>query len=74
MTTPHKLSIIQPQDRVVRIQKVGVKHDFDVICGVVEQFDVSDLIQDGVGRVVSHTVSRHRRQQVALEREYTVFQ
>lgn len=69
MASSDKLLIVQAQDRVVRIQKVGVEHNLDTIAARVEQLDASDLAQDRVRRVVRHVVRRDRGQRIPLEGE-----
>lgn len=63
----HKLLIVQTQNRVVRIQKLGVEHNLDAIRRTVKQMDSSNLHQDRVGSVIGHVVSRHWRKRVALQ-------
>lgn len=74
MTTPHKLFIIQPQDRIVRVQKFGVEDNLDAIGGTVKQLHTADLVQDRVASIICHVVRYDRREGVALQRENTTLE
>ena len=69
MTTPHKLLIVQAQNRVVRIQEFRVEDDLDTVRRAVKQLHAADLVQDRVARVVGHVVGDDGRERVALERK-----
>lgn len=56
MTTPNKLLIVQTEDRIIRIQEFRMENNFNPVGGSVEQFDSSDLVQDGIICVIGHVV------------------
>jgi hypothetical protein len=56
MTTPNKLLVIQTKDRIIRIQEFRMENDFNPISRSVEEFNSSDLVQDGIIGVVGHVV------------------
>lgn len=67
MTTSDKLLVIQTQDRVVGVKELGVEDNLDPVRGSVEQFDPSDLAEDGIVGVVGHVVRGDGRERVSLE-------
>lgn len=69
MTPPHKLLVVEAQDRVVGVEELGVEDDLDAIRRPVEELYSADLVQDGVVRVVGHVVRRDGRERVAAEGE-----
>jgi hypothetical protein len=69
MTSAHKLFIVEAEDWIVRVQKVGVENDLDPVVRGIEQLDPAELVQNRVGRVVNHVVCDDRRERVALEGE-----
>lgn len=60
MATAHKLFIVKTEYRVAAIQEVGMEDNFDPIVTMIEQFDASYLVQDGIISVVSHVVGYDR--------------
>lgn len=66
MTTPHKLLVIQAQNRVIAIQKFWVENHLDPVGRPVEQLDTPDLVEDRVTCVVCHVVSDNGGQRVSL--------
>lgn len=69
MAPTHELLVIQAENRVVRIEEVGVENDLDAVMRRVEELDTANLVEDGVGRVIVHVVRDHRREGVPLERK-----
>jgi hypothetical protein len=69
MTSPDELLVVQPKNRVVGVQELGVEDDLDAVLTPVEQLHPPDLVQDGVVRIVGHVVRRNRREGVAAEGE-----
>ena len=74
MTTPDKLFVIQTQDRVVRVQKLGVEDDLDPVILLVEQLSPPDLVQDRIVGIVLHVVGGNRRERVPLERKHSTLE
>ena len=74
MTSPHKLLIIQPQDRVIRIQEIRMEHNLHPIVMPIEQLHASNLVQNRVRTVVDHVVRHDRWERVPLEREDAAFE
>jgi len=71
MATPDKLFIVHAQDRVVRVQKLGVEDDLDPVVLLVEELSPPDLVQDRIGGVVLHVVGGDRGQRVSLEGKHS---
>jgi hypothetical protein len=69
VTTSDKLLVIETQDRVVGIQEFRVEDDLDSIRASVEEFNSSDLVQDGVGAVILHVVGDDGGKRASLESE-----
>jgi len=74
MTTPNKLFIIQTKDRVIRIQEFRMENNFNPISRPVEQFNSSDLVQDGIVGVVGHVVRSDGGKGVSFKGEYSSFE
>lgn len=60
MASSHELLVIESKNGIVAIQEIGVEDDFDTVVTVVEQFDTTDLVENGVVSVISHVVSDDR--------------
>jgi hypothetical protein len=67
VTTSDKLLVIESQDRVVGVQEFRVEDDLDPIRASVEEFNSSNLVQDGVGAVILHVVGDNRGKRASLE-------
>ena len=74
MTTSDKLLVVQTEDRVVRVQKLGMEDDLDAILWAVEQLHSPDLAEDRVAGVIRHVVRDDWREGVSLEGEHTALQ
>jgi hypothetical protein len=74
VTTPDKLFVIQTQDRVVRVQELGVEDDLDPVVLLVEQLSPPDLVQDRIVGIVLHVVGSHGRERVPLERKHSTLE
>ena len=61
MTPAYEFLVVEPQDGIIRVQKVGVEDDLDTVVGVVEKLDAPELVQDRIRRIVGHVVRRDRR-------------
>lgn len=67
MTSTHKFFVIQRQNRVITVQKVGVEDNLDTIMGIVEQLDTPDLVENRIISVIGHVVCCDRRKRAAFE-------
>jgi len=57
MTSSNEFLVIKPKNRIVAIQKIGMENDFDAIVAMVEKFDSTNLVENGVANVIGHIVS-----------------
>ena len=64
-----ELFVVETEDRVVRVQELGVEDDLDAVRVSVEELNAANLVQDGVVRVIGHVVRHDGRERVATERE-----
>lgn len=69
MAAAHELLVVHTENGVIAVQEVRVENDFDAIMGMVEELNAPNLVQDRVVGVVSHIVSGHRWECVALQGE-----
>jgi len=60
MAASHELLVVQTEDRIIRVQKVGVENNLDPIVACIEELDPSDLIEDGVIGIVRHVMCSDR--------------
>jgi hypothetical protein len=56
MTTSDELLVIETKDGIVGVQEFGVEDDLDSVGTSVKELYPSDLVQNGVGGVISHVV------------------
>jgi hypothetical protein len=52
-----KVVVIERKDGVCRVQELRVEDDLDTVRGVVEKLYSSDLVQNGIGRVIGLRIS-----------------
>jgi len=71
VTSSDELFVIETENRVVRVQELGVEDDLYSIGISVEELNSSDLVEDRVVGIVSHVVSDDRRKGVAAESEHS---
>lgn len=74
MTSSDKLLVVHTQDRVVRVQELGVEDDLDPVVLLVEQLGPPDLVQDRIVGIILHVVGRDRGQRVPLERKHSTLE
>ena len=69
MAPTNKLFIIKAQNRVVAIQEIGMEDDLDTIVTMVEEFDPTNLVEDGVVSVIGHIVRHDGWERIPFERK-----
>jgi hypothetical protein len=74
MTSPDKFLVIQAQYWIIRVQKIGMEYNLHAVRIAVEKFYASDLVQNGVRRVVSHVMGSYWRKRVSFERKDAPFE
>ena len=74
MAASNKVFIVQPEQRIVGAQKLGVKDDFDSIFRTIKQLDASDLIQDRIVGIIGHIMRDDGRKGISLQCKDTAFQ
>src|SRR5258707_3507549 len=74
VTPSDKFFIIHAKNRVIRIEKVGMKDDLDSVIRGIEEPHTPDLSENRVVRVIGHVVRRHSGYRVAFERENAALQ
>lgn len=52
MGTTDEVVIVQRKYRVSRVQELGMENDLDAVRGVVKQLAASQLIENGILRVI----------------------
>jgi len=73
MTPSDKFLIVQPQNRIIAIQKVWMEYNLHSIMARIEQLYTPDLVEDWVARVIDHVVRGYGRESVAFEGEDAAF-
>jgi hypothetical protein len=74
VASTNELLIVEPEDRVVTVQKVRVEDNLDAIVVMVEQFDTPNLVQNRVVGIVRHVVCDHRGERIPFQGENPAFQ
>ena len=69
MAAADKLLVVHTENRVVRVEEVGMEDDLDAVRHVVEELDAPDLVEDRVVGIVGHVVRCDGWERVAAERE-----
>jgi hypothetical protein len=69
VTSSDEFFVVETENRVVRVQELGVEDDLDSIRVSVEELNSTDLVQDRVVGVVGHVVSHDGRERVATKGE-----
>ena len=74
MTTPNEFLVIKTQNWVVGIQEFRMENNLDPISRPVEEFNSSDLVQNGIIGVIGHIVRGDGWERVSLEGKDSSFQ
>jgi len=74
MCSSDKLFIVEAQDGIVRIEKVGMEYDLDAVATIIEQSDPPYLVQYGIIRVVGHVMRRDGRERISFEGKDAAFE
>lgn len=74
MTSSNELFVIETENRVVRVQELGMEDNLDSIRISVEELNSSDLIEDRVVGIVCHVVGNDGRKGVAAKSEHSSFE
>ena len=74
MTSPNEFLVVHSKDWVVRVKEVWVEHDLHGVRLRIKELNATDLVQNGVVRIIGHIVSCDGRQGVALEGENPTLQ
>ena len=61
MATADELLVIEPENGVVGVEEIRMKDNFDAISRRIEQLNASDLVENGVIRIVCHVMGRDGR-------------
>jgi hypothetical protein len=74
VASTNEFFIIKPKNRIITIQKVGVKDNLHAVVAMIEQFYSAYLVEDGIISIVSHVVSNDGRQGIPLQGENATLQ
>ena len=74
MASTNELFIVQTKNRVVGVEEIWVEDNLDTVVLRVKQLDTTNLVENRVASIVSHVVSRHRRERVALKSKDTTLE